>query len=68
MLLKSGPLTAVQIIIRNGKLLQQGPAVMRHVDTTVSRTNSIQGLLSFAIIQRVFLYVKVKCFIIIQNM
>lgn len=62
MLLTSDPLTAVQEMIQNGRLLQQEPAVMEHVDIIVYRTNSIQGLLNFATTKRVFLYLKVKCF------
>lgn len=59
--LMSNPLTAVQIMSRNGKLLQQGLAVVEHVDTTVSQTNSTQGSLSFATTKLGFLYLKVKC-------
>lgn len=60
--LMSNPLTAVQIMSRNGKLLQQGLAVMELVDTTVSRTNSTQGSLNFATTKREFWYRQVRCY------
>lgn len=37
-----------QEIGQNGKLLQKGPGVTIHEDTTVSRTNFMIHLLSFA--------------------